>query len=249
MFRIGTTGWAIPARVRDRFPVEGTSLQRYAQQFPVTEINSTFSRSHKRQTYERWATAVPDEFRFAVKVPKSVTHHRRLVDVDVLLDRFLEEVAALGTKLGPLLIQLPPSLVFDPIIVRNFLECFRGRAPGPVVCEPRHSSWFAGEAHQLLSDYEVARVAADPARIPEAARPGGSNSIVYYRLHGSPRMYYSEYGAAYARELASRLTASVPLETSCIFDNTTSGAATLDALALQQQVGEELGRRSQGSWL
>ena len=93
MFRIGTAGWAIPARVRDRFPVEGTSLQRYAQQLPVTEINSTFSRSNKRQTYERWATAVPDEFRFAVKVPKSVTHHRRLVDVDILLDRFLEEVA------------------------------------------------------------------------------------------------------------------------------------------------------------
>jgi uncharacterized protein YecE (DUF72 family) len=249
MFRIGTAGWAIPARVRERFPVEGTALQRYAQRFPVTEINSTFSRSHKRQTYERWATAVPNEFRFAVKVPKSITHDRRLVDVDVLLDGFLEEVAALGRKLGPLLIQLPPSLVFDATIVRNFLECIRRRAPGPLVCEPRHSSWFVGEAHQLLSDYEVARVAADPARVPEAALPGGSNSIVYYRLHGSPRMYYSEYGAAYARELASRQTASVARETWCIFDNTTSGAATLDALALQEQVGEELGRRSQGSWL
>jgi uncharacterized protein YecE (DUF72 family) len=246
IFRIGTAGWVIPAGVRDRFPVEGTALERYAQRLPVTEINSTFSRSHKRQTYERWATAVPDEFQFAVKVPKSVTHHQRLVDVDILLDRFLEEVAALGTKLGPLLIQLPPSLVFDVSIVRKFLECIRRRASRPLVCEPRHSSWFLGEAHQLLSDYEVARVAADPARVPEAALPGGSNSIVYYRLHGSPRMYYSEYGAAYARELASRLTAPVAPETWCIFDNTTSGAATLDALALQEQVGEELGRRSQG---
>jgi len=234
--RIGTAGWAIPARVRDRFPEGGTALERYARRLPAAEINSTFSRSHRRQTYERWEAAVPEKFRFSVKVPKSITHDRRLSDVDILLDRFLEEVAPLGTKLGPLLVQLPPSLAFDGSVLRNFLECLRRRVSGPLVCEPRHKSWFSGDAPQILRDYDVARVAADPAVVPEAALPAGSNAVAYYRLHGAPRMYYSEYGGAYARELASRLACAGVSETWCIFDNTASGSATADALALHDVV-------------
>jgi uncharacterized protein YecE (DUF72 family) len=179
---------------------------------------------------------VPEEFRFSVKIPRLITHDRRLSDVDVLLDRFLEEVAPLGTKLGPLLFQLPPSLAFDGPVLRNFLANMRRRVSGPLVCEPRHKSWFSADAHQLLRDNDVARVAADPAVVPEAAVPAGSNSMEYYRLHGAPRMYYSEYGGAYARELASRLACTGAPETWCIFDNTASGAATADALALHDEV-------------
>ncbi|HEX2727183.1 MAG TPA: DUF72 domain-containing protein, partial [Beijerinckiaceae bacterium] len=189
MIRIGTAGWAIPARVRDRFPEAGTGLVRYAARLPAAEINSTFYRSHRRQTYERWAASVPEAFRFAVKLPKAITHERGLIGVDELALRFLDEIAGLGAKTGPLLIQLPPSLAFDAPAIGRLLSVLRSRAGGPMVCEPRHPSWFADDANRLLADFDVARAAADPARVPGAARPGGSGSLAYYRLHGSPRMY------------------------------------------------------------
>jgi uncharacterized protein YecE (DUF72 family) len=236
VIRVGTAGWAIPARVRDRFPETGTGLERYATRFGAVEINSTFYKSHKPQTYARWAAAVPDGFRFSLKLPKAITHDRRLVDVGPLVDRFLDEVVAIGAKLGALLIQLPPSLVFDVSVTRDFLTFLRRRAGGRIVCEPRHASWFDREADRLLSEFDVARVAADPARVPQASLPGGATDLVYYRLHGSPRMYYSEYGQAVVQDLASRLMAQGASETWCMFDNTTSGAAMSDALLLQEQL-------------
>jgi uncharacterized protein YecE (DUF72 family) len=236
MIRIGTAGWAIPARTRDRFPEAGTGLERYAARFPVAEINSTFYRAHRPGTCERWAASVPDAFRFAVKLPKTITHARGLVGADDLALRVLDETSALGAKIGPLLIQLPPRLAFDAAATGGLLTLLRGRAGGPIACEPRHPSWFDGEADRLLEDFDVARVAADPARVPEAARPGGSGSLAYYRLHGSPRMYFSEYGGAYVEALARRLVAEPARETWCIFDNTASGAAAADALLLQDQL-------------
>jgi uncharacterized protein YecE (DUF72 family) len=241
MIRIGTAGWAIPARVRDRFPATGATLARYAARFPAAEINSTFYRSHRPQTYERWAASVPDAFRFALKLPKAITHERRLLDVDALVLRFLDETSGLGTRIGPLLIQLPPSLAFDADAARTVLALLRSRGGGPIACEPRHPSWFDGEANRLLSDFEVARVAADPARVPAAALPGGSRSFAYYRLHGSPRIYFSEYGQAFVRDLARRLISEPAPETWCIFDNTASGAAAVDALLMQEQLRELCG--------
>lgn len=230
MIHIGTAGWAIPRRFAGLFPESGSGLERYTARFNGTEINSTFYRSHKPQTYARWAAAVPANFRFAVKLPRTITHDRRLVETGTLLDRFLEEVQILRPKLGPLLIQLPPSLAFDVKSAGAFLDDLRRRHKGPVACEPRHPSWFGADADRLLSSYEVARVAADPARVPEAAVPGGWAGLVYIRLHGAPRVYYSEYDDETLAEWAARLEPSVSAETWCVFDNTASGAATGNAL-------------------
>jgi uncharacterized protein YecE (DUF72 family) len=233
MIRIGTAGWTIPRRHAENFPAEGSGLERYAARFNAVEINSTFYRSHKPQTYARWVGAVPEDFRFAVKMPKAITHERRLVEVNELLEAFAEEIAALGPKLGPVLIQLPPSFAFDAKLTHAFLRQVRKRIAGPIACEPRHSTWFAAEPEKLLSKYRVARVAADPARVPEAAVPGGSSSLAYFRLHGSPRMYYSDYDAAFLDALTAALRASTTEETWCIFDNTVSGAAAGNALTMQ----------------
>ena len=162
-------------------------------------------------TYARWAAETPEGFAFAVKVPKEITHTRRLVDAAEPLDRFLAETAALGPKRGPLLVQLPPSLAYDAEVVGSFLSVLRRRYDGGVACEPRHPSWFAAEVDRELSDHDVARVAADPAVVPPAAEPGGWGGLVYYRLHGSPQMYYSAYPAGYLEALATRLAeAAVP---------------------------------------
>jgi len=237
--RIGTAGWGLPRLWRDRFPADGSYLERYAARFSAVEINSSFYRPHRRAVYQRWAATVPAGFRFAVKVPRAITHDQLLVAADVLLEVFLEEATGLGDRLGPLLVQLPPALAFDAERVDEFLRTLRGLHAGSVVCEPRHESWFDGEADALLRRHGVSRAGADPARVPAAAHPGGDERLVYYRLHGSPRIYYSEYEperlGAYADRL--RRSAAAQAETWCIFDNTTLGAATGNALALSALTG------------
>jgi uncharacterized protein YecE (DUF72 family) len=237
--RVGTAGWALPREWHAAFPMDGSHLQRYASRFAAVEINSSFYRAHRRSTYERWGASVPEDFRFAVKLPRAITHEQRLVACDVLLDVFLDEVRGLGDRLGPLLVQLPPSLSFDAGHADEFFADLRLRHPGAVVCEPRHATWFAPDAEALMRSYEIARVGADPARLPAAAEPGGWSGLAYYRLHGSPRMYYSAYQPGYLARLAEtlreRASAGVPVW--CIFDNTTLGAATGDALETLRSTG------------
>jgi uncharacterized protein YecE (DUF72 family) len=229
--RVGTAAWAIPRDVRARFDEEGSRLERYARRFRCVEINSSFYRPHRPSTYARWAATVPDDFRFALKVPKEITHTRRFVDVAEPLERFLAETAELGEKRGVLLVQLPPSFAYDAALADAFFATFRARYDGLLACEPRHATWFAKNADQTLTRARVARVAADPAVMPEAGQPGGSDGFVYYRLHGSPRTYYSAYDDAALHAMAARLRAgSVPAW--CIFDNTAIDAATANALDL-----------------
>jgi uncharacterized protein YecE (DUF72 family) len=206
-------------------------LQRYASIFQAVEINSTFHRHHRPATYARWAESTPDNFRFSLKLPKSITHQRKLVDVDEPLEEFLAGARLLGRKLGPILVQLPPSLAFDPGLATSFFTTLRDRHAGLIVCEPRHASWFAGDADGLLKTSGIGRVAADPAVVPAAAEPGGRPELAYYRLHGSPRKYFSAYEGETIRHLASTLEESTG-EVWCIFDNTASGAAAGDALNL-----------------
>jgi uncharacterized protein YecE (DUF72 family) len=232
--RIGTAGWSIPSRHAGHFPDSGSGLARYAARFDSAEINSSFYRSHKPETYARWAVTVREEFRFAVKVPKAITHERRLADAAEPLASFLAEIQALGARLGPLLVQLPPSLSFEAGLATGFFGTLRARHDGPVACEPRHPSWFENDADALLIAHRIARVGADPAPVPQAADPGGWPGLVYRRLHGSPRMYYSEYGLPYLEELAERLAAGAAAEIWCVFDNTASGAALSDALTLRR---------------
>ena len=199
------------------------------------EINSSFYRQHKRAVYERWAGAVPEQFRFSVKLPRAITHDQALVAADVLLDVFLDEVSGLGPALGALLVQLPASQPFVAEIVDEFLVTIRERFTGPVVMEPRHPAFFTATAEKLLLEHRVTLVAADPACVPEAAAPGGWPGITYYRWHGSPRMYWSSYDDERLRALASALGASgAPGNAWCIFDNTASGAAAANALTLQR---------------
>ena len=237
--RIGTAGWAMPKAYADRFPSAGSHLERYAQRFGAVEINSSFYRSHQPSTYARWAASVPEGFQFAVKVPKEITHTRRLTLTEpVPLDHFLAETSALGAKLGPWLVQLPPSLAFDTVTADAFFAALRERFAGNVACEPRHASWFTSEADALLNEYRIARVAADPALHPLAAQPGGWSGLVYYRLHGSPRTYYSAYALDFLDDLAKKLlrVAASGVPVWCIFDNTASGAATDNALSLKEQL-------------
>lgn len=236
MIRIGTAGWAIPAPVRDAFPSAGSVLKRYASRFPAVEINSSFYRSHRPATYARWAASVPAEFQFSSKVPKMITHERRLLDCAEQLSQFLAETSELGDKIGPMLVQLPPSLGFDAHTANMFFAQFRDHYSGKIVCEPRHASWFTSEAEELFLTRRIARAAADPAPVPDAARPGGFEELAYFRLHGSPSMYRSAYGKERLRSIAAAALSVRSHDCWIIFDNTASGAAAADALQLSDIV-------------
>lgn len=198
----------------------------------AVEINSSFHRPHRRATYERWAATVPVDFLFAVKLPKTITHEARLVAAGAPLDRFLEESGGLGAKRGPILIQLPPSLAFDLGIAADFFALLRDRTANDLVCEPRHQSWFTPEAEDLLVRCRVARVAADPAPVAGAGETGGWAGLRYMRLHGSPQMYRSSYDAT-AIERHATAARKAGVDSWTIFDNTMTGAATLNALAMR----------------
>ena len=237
--RVGCAGWNVPRQVAGHFVSRGSHLERYSQAFNSCEINSSFYRPHKKETWGRWASSVPAEFRFAVKAPKTITHEARLNCSSGVLSAFLDQINCLGEKLGPVLIQLPPSLEFDHARARRFLSLLRGSFSGDVVCEPRHASWFEDRGDNLLKEFRVARAAADPACVPASTRPGGLATLAYFRLHGSPRRYFSAYSGDYLNILAAQLASlGAGARAWCIFDNTASGSAVQNAFELTAKLSK-----------
>ena len=234
----GTAGWSLPLADQERFSSVGTHLARYAETFSGVEINSSFYRPHASKVYSRWAAATPPGFRFSVKLPKAITHEKRLLDCDELLCAFLDQIQGLGDRLGCILVQLPPSFEFEASLAGAFLEMFRALYDGQLAVEPRNPGWFTQEAAALLADCNVARVAADPPRVPAAAEPGGTQELAYFRLHGAPRVYWSRYEEDFLDELASQVVAASrrAKQVWCIFDNTASGSATPNALGLVERL-------------
>lgn len=157
-----------------------------------------------------------------------------LADPETNLDAFLTETSALGEKLGCLLVQLPPSLAFDQGIAARFFAALRERYGHAVALEPRHASWAAPECDALLKAFRVSRVAADPPRIPLGNEPRGWHGVTYYRLHGTPRLYFSAYDEDFLDALAASIVARAGETTAlwCIFDNTGGGAAPVNATGL-----------------
>ena len=231
---VGTAGWSIPRAFAAQCSGPGTHLERYARVFRGAEINSSFYRPHAASTYAKWAACTPAGFQFAVKMPRLISHELALRRSRAPLQRFLDESAGLAERRGPLLLQLPGSHVFDPRVTSRFFDVLRACYGGAVVCEPRHGSWVSAGADALLTRYRVARVAADPARAPGLERPGGWPGLVYYRLHGSPRTYWSRYDAAFIDAVAASLGSLPSDDAWCIFDNTASGAAIENAEELQR---------------
>ena len=245
-FFLGTAGWTVPKQHSGLLPARSNAdkpshLERYASRLRCVEINSSFYRPHRLLTWERWAKTTPDDFRFAVKMPKAVTHAAQLVNTGGALLEFFGAVRGLRDKLGPVLIQLPPKLPFDESLTREFFITLRELHEGAVVLEPRHPSWFAAPIDRLLRDFEVSRVAADPPKSSElAAQPGGWPGLYYWRLHGAPRTYYSNYDKKWLETFADQLrlihSASVDKELWVIFDNTALGHATANAIFLQDEL-------------
>lgn len=238
---IGTAGWSVSLALAPRAYPGQSGLPRYAEYFNAVEINSTFYRLPRAQTIERWRDGTPPGFRFTVKMPRSITHEARLTGVEAELRELCDRVARLERKLGALLIQLPASFEFDARLVERFLSSVAECTAAPLVFEPRHLSWFSDEATRLLVERDVARAAADPACCPAAALPLPASRVVYFRWHGSPRMYFSAYlpealAELGASVLAARQSGGVRRDVYCFLDNTGLGAAAVNALSLKAEL-------------
>ena len=230
--RIGTAGWTVPRAHAPALAAEGSHLERYAHALNCVEVNSTFYRLHQLKTFARWADATPAHFRFAVKMPKTITHTKKLAGGGGEMAEFFASLQPLGGKLGPVLVQLPPKLAFDEGLAHEFFTTLRELHKGQTVVEPRHASWFSAAAEATLRSFSVARAMADPpAGSSLAERPGGWNGFRYYRLHGSPKKYWSAYTERYLQTLAETVSAQTA-ETWVIFDNTAEGHALGNALKL-----------------
>lgn len=229
--RIGLAGWSeAVSRYRRNFPAEGTGLARYAGTFDFVEVNVTFYRAVREATLAGWAEQTPPEFRFSIKINRAITHAARL-SAQARLDDALLPVRALGDKAGALLVQLPPSLDFDPEKVKSFLARLRSAYSGMVAWEPRHPGWDVAGADQLLSTHEVTRALTE---IPNAATPHQASGC-YVRLHGTPRRYRSSYSDADLAALAAWL-AEESGPSFVVFDNTAGPAGVANALTLKSLV-------------
>jgi uncharacterized protein YecE (DUF72 family) len=224
---IGTAGWAIPKAYADRFPKDGTQLERYAKVFNFTEINRTFYQLPLAKTFAKWYDETPKRFRFSAKLPRSVTHFGKLRKNFEDLAKFFERVGELREKFYGALAQLPPSLRFEEKVFEDFVKEVRRHYKGALFIEPRHESWEKVD----FQNFDVLPVRSDPpfAHI-EPLDPA------YFRLHGSPKLYYSSYEENFLQELAKKLKNY--RESAVIFNNTAGGAAIDNALRLLELTGE-----------
>ena len=238
--RIGLAGWSEAASRHGKLlpaAEEGASgLRRYAGAFDFVEINSSFYRQVRPATYEKWAAEVPDGFSFSVKMHRLITHYTRLKNVDLLED-FFRSAAGLGNKLGVVLVQLPPTLVFDAGLADRFFAALRKFYRGCTVCEPRHASWLEPGAQKLLAQYGIGPVLTEiPAAGEDPLRGAKKEIPLYVRLHGTPRKYYSSYNAEDLGRLAGFLMKNGGQRRFVVFDNTASSAGVRNALELQRMV-------------
>jgi uncharacterized protein YecE (DUF72 family) len=229
---VGTSGWQY-AHWKRRFYPEGLPqrewLPYFSERFPCVEINNTFYMLPKEDTFVRWRTSSAAGFVFAVKASRYITHIRRLREADEAVRRFWSHARRLGSKLGPVLFQLPPNFQADP----DRLEAFLRLLPRPMraAFEFRHPSWETDEVRHLLDAAGCALVLADrPGTRPDDTVTGG---WTYLRFHQG-RPTGPGYARAKLRRYADLLGGLGAAEAWIFFNNDPQGAAIRDAVTLTE---------------
>jgi len=235
---IGTSGWTyddwrdgLYAGVRRK-----DWLAHYASVFDAVEVNGTFYHLLPRATFEHWRRGTPPGFRFTIKSNRYLTHIRRLAFRRADLSRERDAVGALGNKLAAMLWQLPAGLARDDELLERFAERLSAWATTRHAVEFRHASWFCEEVAARLSAHRIAVVQSDAADWP--MWNAVTTNLVYLRLHGHRATYSSAYGARGLAPWARRIRAWLAegRTVHAYFDNTASGHAVDDALALRRMI-------------
>jgi uncharacterized protein YecE (DUF72 family) len=228
---VGTSGWQYRDWRGAFYPhdlPQGEWLEHYARRFRVVEVNSTFYRLPGRETFADWARRVPDDFVFAMKASRYLTHIKRLVDPASAVERLFEHAEPLGAKLGPVLVQLPPTLPFAPERLRATLDAV---PPGArVAVEFREPGWFREESYALLAEHDAALCLADRGSRPETP-VRRTASWGYVRFHAGRATPFPCYGRAALRSWAERVASlwSADADVYAFFNNDARACAPRDA--------------------
>jgi len=211
---IGTSGFSYGDWVGKFFPAETRPKEmfaHYTNYFPTIEVNSTFYHITKQETYEKWQAEAPANFRFAIKLNRTVTHLKKL-KADQRTQEVLRECLAnaqgLGRKFRVLLIQLPPNLGFKNEKLQAFLDILdKERAAldhkPRIALEARHASWFCPEAYKLLRKHKIALVMSHSSVFPFAEEH--TADFAYLRFHGPRKLFGSAYSEAELRAWAQKI--------------------------------------------
>lgn len=228
MYRVGTSGWQYSDWRGPMYPPDVPQrlwLEHYAGEFGTVELNNAFYRLPDRDQFADWAARVPDDFVVAVKASRYLTHIKRLNEPEEPVKRLLDAAAGLGSRLGPILLQLPPTLKADPPRLAKCLRCFPGDVR--VAVEPRHPSWWTDDVRQVLTDHGAALCWADRRSHPQTPL-WRTADWGYLRLHEGRAGW--EYGITALRTWAGRIHDEFGrADVFVYFNNDPGGAAVRNA--------------------
>jgi uncharacterized protein YecE (DUF72 family) len=227
---VGTSGWQYADWRGRLYPAAGSQrgwLERYGTLFATTEVNNTFYRLPDESTFAEWAARTPDDFVFAVKASRYLTHVRRLREPAEPVARLLARCKALGGKLGPVLLQLPPTMPIALDALGAVLDAFGDAVR--VAVEPRHESWNVEATRALLAEHSAAWCLSDtPRRSAPAWRTASWGYLRFHEGTGSPRPCYRPSALERWAELVASLF-SPDEEVFAYFNNDPHACAPRDA--------------------
>jgi uncharacterized protein YecE (DUF72 family) len=244
---VGTSGWQYAHWRGVLYPPglpQRLWLERFAECFDTVELNNAFYRLPSRETFEHWRDRTPAHFVMAVKASRYLTHIKRLKEPQEPVERLLSAAGGLGSKLGPILLQLPPTLQAEPELLEKCLRCFPGHIR--VTVEPRHTSWWTDEVREVLTRHGASLCWAD--RLGRPLSPlWRTTDWGYVRLHEGTAHPRPSYGDQALRTWVRRLSETWDDERDIYvyFNNDPGGAAVRNAVRfaeLARAAGREVSR-------
>jgi uncharacterized protein YecE (DUF72 family) len=234
-FLVGTSGWQYRDWRGPFYPSDLPQrawLEHYTERFATVEVNNTFYRLPERSTFETWAERAPADFEFVIKASRFLTHIRRLREPAEAVQRMLDHAAGLGTKLGPILLQLPPNLQADPGRLDDTLAQFPSGQR--VVVEPRHQSWFTDEIYDLLANRNAALCLTD--RLGRRGPVERTADWAFLRFHEGTARPHPCYGDQALLGWIDRLADRWPKRADCyvFFNNDPRACAVKNAARFAQ---------------
>jgi uncharacterized protein YecE (DUF72 family) len=231
---IGTSGWNYKSWRHSFYgdTPQKKWLQFYAKRFTAIEVNGTFYRLQEKTTYKKWRDETPEDFLFAIKGHRYVTHNKKLLDVEGPVIRCRESASPLGQRLAAVVWQLPAFLKKNFGRLEDFLEDLHQWKSTRHAIEFRHKSWFDDQVAECLKRHRVAVCMSDAPDWPMWDRV--TTDLVYIRLHGHTRKYASSYSTPALRKWATRIRRWLKENRAVhvYFDNDAEGAAPRNALTL-----------------
>jgi uncharacterized protein YecE (DUF72 family) len=239
---IGTSGWSYKDWVGIIYPEKTKStdfLKHYSQHFPCTEINNSFYHIPQRRFVEKWMNETPEHFLFCPKIYRGITHFRKLKNGEELLMGYWSRWEGFERRLGPFLIQLPPSLAFNADVVEEFYQLLKSGPELKYALEARHVSWFTDESLLLMHKYNIAFAIGDAGkRFPYYETV--TSDTVFLRMHGREILYATLYTEEEMWEISRKVADWLKenLEVWVFFNNTMFGFALENARQMKEMVGE-----------